>query len=68
MITLFTIAQERIITGSLFLVLTVAILMYVGCGWYRMGRKKKSSLRRAWTQKEIEEFEVLRHINAKEKR
>ena len=69
MIPLLTIAQERILGGSLILVGVVLLLLWVMNGWYRLGVKPPApDVKRSWTQRERDEFEALRRINDKEKR
>lgn len=43
--------------------------LWAAHGWGTMGRKpRRSNLKREWTQKELDELEILKRFNKKEKR
>ncbi len=43
--------------------------LWAAHGWERMGRKPRpTKLKQEWTQKEMDELEILKRFNEKEKR
>lgn len=70
MTLLLSIAQERIGGGILLLSLCVLFVWWFLSGWKTIGDRKPETevkSKRAWTQKEMEEFEFLKRVNEREK-